>query len=286
MDKRAIERLFRERLMILLARFDGNRSDFARLVGIDRSALSQLLSAKITRLPRAETVRAIADANQVSLDWLMGLSQSETLTMEVQNTTAIEEIEDQRDDTRLARWHQEAAGTKIRYVPSTIPDLLRTPATVALLSAKRPGLTVEAQLKEATTRLDYNRKPETDMEACMPFQVLEALAKGQGIWAELFEQERMDQLTQIADLAEELYPRFRLFLFDQRNAYSAPYTVFGQMRVAIYIGDMYVVINGTEHIRALTSHFDDLIRRTVVHPHDIPNFTRTLLTRSQHRKAG
>src|SRR6185436_17797221 len=28
--------------------------------------------------------------------------------------------------TLLARWHAEAAGTKIRYVPAGIPDLLRT----------------------------------------------------------------------------------------------------------------------------------------------------------------
>ena len=59
-------------------------------------------------------------------------------------------------------------------------------------------------------------------------------------------------------------------------AYSAPYTVFGPKRAAIYIGDMYVVINSTEHIRALTRHFDDLIRRAAINPHDIANYVSGL----------
>ncbi|MEP0520088.1 MAG: helix-turn-helix transcriptional regulator [Hyphomicrobiales bacterium] len=276
MDKRALEKLFRDRLLELIDRFDGNQAEFARGIGIDRSALSQLLSERIIRLPRAETMRAISEVHQVSLDWLLGLSQGESLHTEIQNTTAIEGIGDDEGESRLARWHKEAAGYKIRYVPAIIPDLLRTPATVSLLSGKRPGLSVAEQLKDSHDRLDYNRMPETDMEACMPKQWLEALAGGHGIWAELNKQERNDQLKRIETLTQELYPTFRLFLFDQKVAYSAPYTVFGPKRAAIYVGDMYVVINGTEHIRALTQHFDDLIRRATVNPHEISEYVAQL----------
>jgi hypothetical protein len=53
------------------------------------------------------------------------------------------------------------------------------------------------------------------------------------------------------------------FLFDRRSRYSVPLTIFGPKRAAIYIGNMYFVLNSTEHIRALTRHFDDLIRVAV-----------------------
>lgn len=276
MDKRVLEKIFRDRLVELNNQFEGNQAEFARSIGIDRSALSQLLSERIVRLPRAETLRKIAEVHQVSLDWLLGLSQAEARITEIQNTTAIERIGEEEGESRLARWHKEAAGYKIRYVPAIFPDLLRTPSTIALLSGKRPGLSVAEQLKDSHDRLDYNRMPETDMEACMPLQELEALAKGTGIWGDLSDRERADQLKRIEVLAKELYPTFRLFLFDQKVAYSAPYTVFGPKRAAIYVGDMYVVINGTEHIRALTQHFDDLIRRATVNPHEVSDYVARL----------
>ena len=80
----------------------------------------------------------------------------------------------------------------------------------------------------------------------------------------------------MADLLEELYPTFRLFLYDQLQNYSIPYTVFGPQRVAIFVGEMYLVLNATEHIRALTRHFDNLIRRAVVTAHESAEFVRRL----------
>ncbi len=55
-----------------------------------------------------------------------------------------------------------------------------------------------------------------------------------------------------------------------------PYTVFGPMRAAIYVGDMYFVFTSTEHIRELTRHFDNLIRSARCQPNDSP---RALLRR-------
>ena len=46
-------------------------------------------------------------------------------------------------------------------------------------------------------------------------------------------------------------------------------TVFGPLRAAVYIGDMYLVLNSTEHIRELTSRFDNLIRAAVVQPPEV-----------------
>ena len=130
MDKRQLSDVFRDRLKLLLLRSDQNQSEFAAAVGIDRSALSQLLSGASTRLPRAETLLNIAAENKVSLDWLLGLSQDEGLTGEIRESLEIEEASGGFERTLIAKWHAEAAGTKIRYVPAGIPDLLRTPALI------------------------------------------------------------------------------------------------------------------------------------------------------------
>jgi hypothetical protein len=70
----------------------------------------------------------------------------------------------------------------------------------------------------------------------------------------------------MARLTEELYPTFRLFLYDGRRRFAAPYTVFGPQRAALYLGGLYLVVNSVEHIRALTRHFDGLIRNAVIGP--------------------
>ena len=68
MDKRDLVRIFQERLKMLVARAGTTRSAFAALVGIDRSAMSQLLDGQSTRLPRVETLLNIAERHAVSLD--------------------------------------------------------------------------------------------------------------------------------------------------------------------------------------------------------------------------
>ena len=82
----------------------------------------------------------------------------------------------------LERWHKEAAGYKIRYVPAQIPDLLRTPDVIAYEYSGRAAPSPSWQLRNAEFRLDYTRRPETDMEVCMPRQRLELLAEGKGLW--------------------------------------------------------------------------------------------------------
>ncbi|HEY4191921.1 MAG TPA: helix-turn-helix transcriptional regulator [Mesorhizobium sp.] len=275
MDKRDLSTLFRERLKMLLIRSDLNQSTFAAAVGIDRSALSQLLSGASTRLPRAETLLNIAAEFKVSLDWLLGLSQDEGLTGEIRESVEIEEGSGSFDRTLLAKWHAEAAGTKIRYVPTGLPDLLRTGALVEYESgiANRSH---EAQIEETQYRIDYNRRPETDMEVCMPRHTLEIFARGLGVWSGFPEADRREQLRHMAALLDDLYPTFRLFLYDGRLRYSIPYTIFGPYRAAIYVGGMYLVLNATTPIQTLTRHFDNLIRAAEINPHEAASFAHTL----------
>jgi transcriptional regulator with XRE-family HTH domain len=275
MDKRHLSEVFRDRLKLLLQRSDRNQSEFAAAVGIDRSALSQLLSGASTRLPRAETLLNIAAENKVSLDWLLGLSQDEGLTGEIRQSLEIEEASGGFERTLIARWHAEAAGTKIRYVPAGIPDLLRTQALIDY-EADISNRSREIQADETNFRIDYNRRPETDMEVCMPSHTLDIFARGLGVWSGFPENERRAQLNHMAELLDDLYPTFRLFLYDGRLRYSVPYTIFGPYRAAIYCGDMYLVLYATEPIRTLTRHFDNLIRAADVNAHEAAAHARAL----------
>ncbi|MHB2265544.1 helix-turn-helix domain-containing protein [Aliihoeflea sp. PC F10.4] len=275
MDKRDLSAVFRERLKLLLTRHGRNQSTFAASVGIDRSALSQLLAGQSTRLPRAETLLNIAETYGVSLDWLMGLSQDEGLASEIRESLEIEEGTGGFDHTLLAAWHAEAAGAKVRYVPAGIPDLLRSDAVIAY----EAGITRrnrENQIDEKDYRIGYNRRPETDMEVCMPRHMLEIFAKGNGVWSGLSDIDRRAQLDHMAQLIDDLYPSFRLYLYDGRQRYSIPYTIFGQIRAAIFVGDMYLVLNAVTPIQKLTRHFDNLIRAAEINAHETAAYCREL----------
>jgi transcriptional regulator with XRE-family HTH domain len=279
MDKRELVPVFRERLQILLQRSGERRASFAESIGIDRSALTQLLSGQSVRLPRADTLRRISERYTVSLDWLLGLSQDETLAAEMKPALEIAQAAGLDEEAPIERWHKEAAGYKIRYVPAQMPDFVRTAEVIDYEYSGRAAPSPSAQRRNAEFRLDYNRRPETDMEVCMPRQRLELLAEGHGQWLGLRREARQEQLRYMAEIVDELYPSFRLYLYDQQRNYSIPYTVFGPLRAAIYVGEMYLVLNATEHIRSLTRHFDNLIRRAAVSANESAAFIRTLAVR-------
>ncbi len=284
MERRDTVRILRGRLGEALERSRFSRSGLAREVGIDRSTLSQLLSKENDRLPRADTVAAIAAVLQVSLDWLLGLSQEEKLGADIlRQSLQIEPTSPDPADERLARWHAEAAGYKIRHVPTTLPDVLKTDAVIRYEFSAFHAATPQQAMAQSHARLAYMRLPETDMEMCSSLQMLESFSRGEGVWRDLGDDDRRDQLVHMIELVEELYPSLRWFLFDGLARYSVPITVFGPRRAALYVGQMYFVFNTTEHIRVLTRHFDDLIRAATVQPPEIGAFLRRLLDELEAR---
>ncbi len=277
MDRRRTVETFRDRLGQVIERSGLSRSGFAAKVGLDRSTLSQLLSGGNDRLPRAETIAAIAEQEQVSTDWLLGLVQEEKIgTKVLSEAPEIARGASSYSDERLARWRAEAVGYKIRYVPSTLPDLLKGEEVIRYEYHQQGGAMPAFRLEQAEARLAYSRRPETDLEACSSLQALEGFARGQGIWQKLAAESHKAQLDWMISLVDELYPTFRWFLFDGLEHYSAPITIFGPSRAAVYIGNMYFVFNSTEHIRALTQHFDNLIRGAIVQPPDVPRVLQRL----------
>jgi len=278
MDRRKTVEAFRERLSEVIERSGLSRMAFSARVGLDRSTLSQLLSPGNERLPRAETIAAIANREQVSTDWLLGLSQEGQISADiVAPALEIESGAASPADERLARWHVEAAGYKIRYVPTILPDLLKTEEVIRYEFQEYGARVPKARIEQAEQRLAYSRRPETDMEACSSLQSVEDFARGHGVWKGLPAESRAAQLNNMTVLLDELYPTFRWFLFDGLQRYSVPLTIFGPKRAAIYVGNMYLVLNSTEHIQVLTRHFDDLIRAAVVQPPDVIDFLKGLL---------
>ena len=168
-DRRDLTRLFRQRLTEAMERNALNQSKLARQSGIDRSTLSQLLSADLVRLPRADTVAQLATTLHVSADWLLGLTSSEEFSADIMHES-LEFAPSTGEPTEesVRQWYEEAAGQKIRLVPALLPDLMTTPAVTAYVFNAFRSRTPDRAVREAQGRLAYTRLPETDVEICMP----------------------------------------------------------------------------------------------------------------------
>lgn len=275
MNKRLAAAQFRERLAQLQGQSGLTQSAFAQAIGIDRSALSQLMSGANPRLPRAETLLALATHFQVSTDWLLALTEDRGIVTQTLNTVETEQALDEESRTAMERWHHEAAGQKVRYVPAQLPDLMRTEAVIAFQAASSEQERRRLQSQTAR-RLHFSRMPESDIEMCMPFQTLEVFAEGRGVWRGLPLRDRQEQLDHIASTVEELYPAFRMYLFDGRKRFAPPMTMFGYGRAAVYAGEVYLHFRSKQLIRELAQAFDGHIRHADVHAHEAAGFVRRL----------
>lgn len=270
--------LFRRRLESVIDRSGLTTSGFARLSGVDRSTLSQLLDEADPRLPRADTLMAVAKAAKVSTDWLLGLSQREEVGAEIiQAMLQIEVHNGGPADDQFVAWLNEVEGYRIRTVPVALPDFVKTEAVLRFQYAKTDQGASPLRLETIRARLDYMCRPDHDVEVCIAIQVLQAFAAGQDIWRDLPLADRMEQIEHLTALYRDSYPGLRLYLYDLRTAYSAPFTVFGPKRAVIFLGPNYLVLNGSDHIRLFARRFDDLIRLAVVQPHEVESFLQGLV---------
>ncbi|WP_439514763.1 helix-turn-helix domain-containing protein [Oceanibaculum nanhaiense] len=268
-DKRLLSRLFRERLSISLAERDMSVSALAARAGVDRSTVAQLLSAPDPRLPNGLVLANLASALGESADWLLGLSsQRGAVTDIVEQSVQVAEAARHPFDEQLRRWYREAAGYKVRHVPQTLPDLLKTPALLEVEYGRSLARSSDQAIADAAVQLDYIRQPDTDIEVAFAAHRLRDFADGAGIWGRMPPAERRRELEQMAQMARDLYPSLRVFLYDGRALYSAPFTVFGPGRAALYLGQRFLVFSSAVHIRLMIRHFDDLIRGAIVQAHD------------------
>lgn len=277
-DKRTRARMFRERLMTALQVSGLSRAALARTVNVNRSTITQMLAEGEARVPGGHVVASCAQALDVSADWLLGLTdrpeQAGKLldaSLSISETGRATTLDDQ-----IFEWQREAEGYKIRHVPTTLPDILKTEAMLrweyAPLTHRRPDEAIDA----AAERLDWLALTQSDYEMALPVHEVESFARAEGYYTGLDATIRAEQLDWMIEIYDRLYPSLRIVLFDARAVYSAPLTVFGPKMAVIYMGQHYIAFRDRDRVQTLSRHFDWLVREATVSSRQIPEFLGSL----------
>jgi len=254
-----------------------SQSALARQIGVDRSTISQLLAGATARLPNAQVVAECAATLGVSADWLLGLTDRPERPGDILNASlTMTEAARSSADEQINQWHREAAGYKIRHVPATLPDMLKTNEVLAWEYGPQPGRTAAQAIGAMDDRLGWFKGRESDYEVAMPLHDIDAFARAEGYYRGLPTELRLAQIDHILTLYDEMYPALRLFFFDARRVYSAPLTVFGPLLAVIYLGQQYIAFRESRRVQNFTRHFDGLVRDCVIDAHAVPDHLRWL----------
>ena len=131
MVKRDRHILFRRRLQEAMTTRGMTKSALARATDVDRSTIGQLFKDDVPRMPNAQLAADIAFALGISSDWLLGLTnQPEKPGDVLASALSLSSAERSSADAQILEWHREAAGSKVRHVPATLPEMLKTDAVI------------------------------------------------------------------------------------------------------------------------------------------------------------
>jgi transcriptional regulator with XRE-family HTH domain len=277
MEKHNRAALFRARLGEAMVMRAMTQSALARATGVDRSTISQILSVQTDRLPGAQLAADCAEALGISADWLLGLTgRPEPVADLLAATVLMKEAPRALIDETIFAWHQEAAGYKIRHVPATLPDMLKTRAMVDWEYRPQLGRTAEQALGAFEDRLAWMKGSRSDYEIALPLHELTAFATATGYYTGLPSEVRRAQLDHLATLCDQLYPSLRIYLFDARRVFSAPVSVFGPLLAVVYLGRDYLAFRDSVRVARLSDHFDWLVREATMGARDVAGYLRGL----------
>lgn len=278
MDKRDRSLTFRNRLSQAMDRQGFTRSRLARETGVDRSTIGYLLRDDAPRLPNAQLAADVASALGVSTDWLLGLTNRPERPGDiVAAAMALSPAERSSADAQLLGWHREAAGYKVRHVSATLPDILKTERMLEWEYSSLHDQAAPQAIGAMREQRAWLRSGVSDYEIALPLHELSACAEGTAYYQGLAEDVRYEQLRLIADYCRDMFPRLRIFLFDAHTVFSAPVTVFGPNLAVVYIGQFYLAFRESERVRALTDHFDWLVREAKVDARHVGDHITELL---------
>jgi hypothetical protein len=216
----------------------------------------------------------------ISADWLLGLTgRPEPIADLLATSLTVTEAPRALMDEAIFGWHREAAGYKIRHVPATLPDMLKTRAMVEWEYRPQLGRTAEQALGAFEDRLQWMRNARSDYEIALPLHELAAFADGAGYYEGLPARIRADQMDRLILLTEQLYPSLRLYLFDARRVFSAPVTIFGPLLAVVYLGRHYLAFRDTARVEQISQHFDWLVKEAAFSARDVPGHLRGLRAR-------
>jgi transcriptional regulator with XRE-family HTH domain len=272
-NKRDRSRIIRERIRTAMRLAQVTQAGLAEKTGVDRSTISQVLMEDSTRVPNAHFIASTGEVLGVSADWLLGLTDrpekpSDLLAAHVRVTEAHRSAFDEQ----IMQWHHEAEGYKIRHVPATLPDMLKTDAMQHWEFAHYFSKTPDQAVRATEDLVEWLQSSGSDYEISMPLHEIESCAKGEGYYHGLDWQTRLQQINHIRDIHERLFPRLRITLFDARQVYSSPLTVYGPLVGVLYVGRFYLAFRESDRIRRLAEHFDYLVRESVVDSRNLSDF--------------
>jgi transcriptional regulator with XRE-family HTH domain len=278
MDKRVRADLFRSRLQEAMSHAGMTRSALSRATNVDRSTIGQLLKDDRPRMPNAQLAADVALALGVSTDWLLGLTnRSETPGDIVAAALSLSPAERTSADAQLLAWHHEAAGYKVRHVPATLPDILKTSRMLAWEYASVPERCLPAAFNAMQDQLAWLSSGVSDYEIAIPIHEIEACATGTSYYKGVSESIRYEQLNFIAEQCDQMFPRLRIFLFDAHKVFSAPVTIFGPNLAVIYVGQCYLAFREIERVKSLSGHFDWLVREASVDARNVASYIRDMI---------
>jgi transcriptional regulator with XRE-family HTH domain len=276
-DRRDRAGIFRDRLAQSMQETGLSQSALARQVGVDRSTISQILATGGTRLPNAQVAAECAAALGVSTDWLLGLSdRPERGDALLAASLSVTEAPRALVDEQIFAWHKEAAGYKIRHVPATLPDMLKTRDMLRWEYDPHLGKTIEQAIGASEDRLAWMAEARSDYEIALPLHELTSFTEGSGYYKGLPIDLRRGQLDRLVDLTDRLYPSLRLYVFDARRVFSAPVTVFGPLLAVVYLGRHYLAFRDSARVGSLTQHFDWLVREAAIGARDVGAHLKSL----------
>lgn len=278
MDKRKRAILFRERLQEAMSLKGITKSGLSRATHVDRSTIGQLLNDDHPRLPNAQLAAEAANALSVSADWLLGLTnRPETPGDIVAAALSLSPAERSSADEQLLEWHHESAGYKVRHVPATLPDMLKTKQMLEWEYAAVRERQFPQVYSALQNQMEWVTSGVSDYEIALPIHEIEACAAGTAYYKGVSQEVRHAQLNYIADQCDQLFPRLRMFLFDAHRVFSSPVTVFGPNLAVIYVGQCYLAFREIERVKSLSSHFDWLVREAVVDARGVSTHIRSLI---------
>jgi transcriptional regulator with XRE-family HTH domain len=256
------------------------KSGLSRAAKVDRSTIGQLLKNDHPRLPNSQLAADAANALGVSTDWLLGLTnRPETPGDIVAAALSLSPAERTSADKQLLEWHHEAAGYKVRHVPATLPDILKTKRMLDWEYAPVRERRLPEAFSAMQDQLQWLSSGVSDYEIAVPVHEIESCAAGTAYYKGVEKSVRYEQLGFIADQCDQMFPRLRIFLFDAHRVFSSPVTIFGPNLAVVYVGQCYLAFREVERVKSLSSHFDWLVREAVVDARNVSAHIRALIER-------
>ena len=255
-----------------------SKSELARATSVDRSTIGQLFKSDLPRMPNAQLAADIASTLGVSTDWLLGLTNQPDKPVDIlASALSLSPAKRTSADMQILDWHRETAGSKVRHVPATLPEMLKTDHMLAWEYSSIPSDVAEQVRTSAKAQFEWVKSGGADYEIAMPAHELTACAEGSGYYATLEPEHRAEQLSLLVQRVDAMFPRLRLFVFDAHQLYSAPVTIFGNRLAILYVGQCYLALREQQRVLALTDHFDWLIRGSTIDARDASQYIRSLM---------